>query len=340
MREKVPVLAGLVGASGSGKTYSALALATGFQRVYGGEVFVLDTESRRALHYADTFTFRHVEFNPPFSPADYLAAVEHCVRKGAKTIVIDSTSHLHEGPGGVLEMHAAEVERLKGVMGGVGAANFPAWQKPKSELRRFINAILRLGINTVMCYRAKEKLKMVTNEKGKREPEPQGWVGIASPELIYEMTFNILLHPGSGGVPVWNPTEPGEKEMVKLPGQFKSIFAQRKPLDADIGEALARWAIGGADVPKAEPTPATPQVHLVKDVTEEEKTKGGAKVIVFTIHTASGATFVTRDEKLADVAKVSKELEVPVAIGSKLTAGLQVLESISPVAEPAEKASE
>lgn len=340
MREKVPILCGIVGPSGSGKTYSSLSVATGFQRVYGGDVFVVDTESKRALHYADLFKFRHVPFDPPFSPADYLSVLEHCVKRGARTIVVDSGSHLHEGPGGILEMHAAEVERLKGVMGGVGAANFPAWQKPKSELRRLINEILRLGVNAIFCYRAKEKLKMVTNDRGKKEPEPQGWVGICSPELLYEMTFNILLYPGSGGVPTWNPTEPGEKEMVKLPGQFKSIFAQRKPLDADIGEALARWAIGGADVPKAVPDPTTPQVHIVKDVTEEVKTKNGQPTTVFTVHTASGATFVTRDKALSDKALNAKELEVPVAIGSKLTAGLQVIESITPVDDPAEKASE
>ena len=175
---------------------------------------------------------------------------------------------------------------------------------------------------------------MVTNEKGKKEPEPQGWVGICSPELLYEMTVNILLYPGSGGVPTWSPTEPGEKALVKLPGQFRTMFAQRKPLDADIGEALAKWAIGGAEPAKAEP-----EAHLIKDVTEEEKTKDGKKVIVYTVHTASGATFVTRDEKLADVAKNAKELEVPVAIGSKQTAGLSVVETIAPV-EPAEKVSE
>ena len=32
--------------------------------------------------------------------------------------------------------------------------------------------------------------------------------------------------------------------MIKLPEQFKAIFAERRPLDEKTGEALAKWAAG------------------------------------------------------------------------------------------------
>src|SRR6185503_15959759 len=89
-REKTPLLLGLVGPSASGKTYSALRLATGIQRVCGGEIFMIDTEARRGLHYADKFKFRHIAFGAAFSPLDYLEAIEHCTKKGAGVIVVDS----------------------------------------------------------------------------------------------------------------------------------------------------------------------------------------------------------------------------------------------------------
>src|SRR6185369_224874 len=94
------------------KTFSALRLATGMSKIYGDGVFVIDTEARRSLHYADTFRFSHVDFKPPFGPLDYLAAIEHCISRGAKTIVVDSMSHEWEGEGGVLQMHDEETERL------------------------------------------------------------------------------------------------------------------------------------------------------------------------------------------------------------------------------------
>ena len=242
-RDRVPLFVALIGPSGSGKTKSALRLADGMNRVTGGSTFVIDTEAKRALHYADAHRFRHIEFGAPFGPLDYLAAVEHCVKKGARTVVIDSLSHMHEGPGGVLEMHDAALDRMAGA-----DAKFKerqqytmlAWQKPKQELRRFINSILQMNINLISCFRAKEKLKI---EQGK-EPQPLGFMPIASDELIYEQTLSCLLYPGCGGVPTWHSQEMGERAVIKLPEHFRALFAKSEPLGEAGGEQLARWAAG------------------------------------------------------------------------------------------------
>lgn len=239
-RERVPLLVGLVGPSSSGKTYSALRLATGIARVTPGEIYVIDTEARRALHYASDFKFRHVTFPPPFSPGDYAAAIEHCVERGAGVIVVDSMSHEHEGQGGLLEMHAAEVKRLAPKFGGEAKANFAAWNKPKAERRKMINTVLQTPCNFVFCFRAKPKLKV---KKGK-DPEELGYMPIAAEEFIFEMTVNVLLLPGAGGVPTWHPEEMGEKAIVKRPSWADRFFKKGQPLDEDTGEALARWAAG------------------------------------------------------------------------------------------------
>jgi hypothetical protein len=245
VRGNVPLLIGLVGPSGSGKTCSSLRLATGIQRVVGGDIWGIDTEANRMLHYADQYRVRHVPFASPFDPLSYLAAVEHCASKGAKIIIIDSASHMHEGPGGTLEQHEAECERLmKTWNASREKVQFAAWQRPKAELRRFLNSILQMRINTLWCFRAKEKLKIVPGQN----PKPLGFMPIAGDEMIYEMTLNCLLYPNSGGVPSWHPEEMGERAIIKLPQQFKSLFEQPKPLDEDIGEALAKWAAGGVKV--------------------------------------------------------------------------------------------
>lgn len=242
VRSAVPLMVGLAGPSGSGKTYSALRLASGIQRVTGGEIYVVDTEARRALHYADKFTFRHVPFGAPFSPLDYLEAIEHCVARGAKVLVVDSMSHEHEGPGGVLEEHALETERLaKSWKCSAEAAQMPAWAAPKAKRRRLINTVLQLGINAVFCFRAKEKIKIIKGQK----PVDMGWMPIAGEEFVYEMTVNCLLPPASRGVPDFAPKETGERQMVKLPGYFSDLFRSGAPLDESMGEAMAKWASGG-----------------------------------------------------------------------------------------------
>ena len=241
VRESVPLLVGLMGPSGSGKTYSALRVATGMQQVTGGEIFVIDTEHKRSLHYAENFKFRHVPFNAPFSPLDYLDAIEYCVSKGAKTIIVDSLSHEHEGPGGVLEWHEKEMD-------GDFKKQFTAWAKPKAARRRLINTMLQLGVNAVFCFRAKEKMKIMPDGK----PKQMGWMPIAGDEFLYEMTVNCLLYPNSGGVPTWKSEEVGELQMMKLPTQFTGLFAQQTPLSEKIGKELASWAAGGED-PVIEP---------------------------------------------------------------------------------------
>lgn len=251
IRSQVPLLIGIVGPSGSGKTKSALRLATGIQRVTGGEVYGVDTEADRMLHYADDYPrLMHVPFGAPFDALSYLAAVEYCVKKGAKTVILDSASHLHEGAGGTLEMHEAECERLQKAWARNGEpatrdkVQMAAWQRPKQELRKFLNTVLQMKVNTIWCFRAKDKLKIVPG----KQPQVLGFMPIAGDEMIYEMTLNCLLYPNSGGVPSWHPEEMGERAVVKLPQQFKALFAESKPLDEDIGQKLAEWAAGSPPI--------------------------------------------------------------------------------------------
>jgi RecA/RadA recombinase len=92
VREEVGLLIGLIGPSGSGKTFSAMRLAAGI--VGSGNRFaVIDTESRRALHYADMFAFDHLELSAPFRPDTYANAIKAADDKGYPAIVVDSCSH-------------------------------------------------------------------------------------------------------------------------------------------------------------------------------------------------------------------------------------------------------
>lgn len=241
-RVRVPLLLGLVGPSGGGKTMSALRLATGIQKVVGGKIAVIDTEARRALHYASDFDFLHLPFGAPFDSLSYLEAIEFCIKSGAKTIIVDSASHEHEGPGGLLEQHEAELNRIAGDdYGKRERCKMLAWQKPKAARRKLINTLLQLDANFIFCFRAKEKMKLVPG----RQPEQLGWMPIAGEEFVFEMTANMLLLPGANGQPTLRPDEPGERAMVKTPRQFASIISG-KQLTEEMGEAMARWAEGPA----------------------------------------------------------------------------------------------
>lgn len=243
VRREVPLFVGMVGSSSSGKTFSALRLATGIQRVTGGEIFIVDTENGRAEMYAENFPgFRHVPFDAPYSPMDYQAAVEHCISRGAKVIVIDSMSHIHEGEGGLLEWHENEVERLSGGNPSkINAVQMLAWSRPKQAQKRFMQTLLKQRVHTIMCFRADNKLEV---EKGK-EPKKLGWQPIADKRFLYELTVNFLFYPGCKGTPRLLETA-GEDErwLVKTPLFFQNLLKTPRQIDEAMGEEMARWARG------------------------------------------------------------------------------------------------
>jgi hypothetical protein len=261
-RKETPLLLGFVGPSGTGKTYSALRVATGIQRVTGGEIFGIDTESERMCHYAPLkgekadptrgkFQFRHVPFGAPFDPLKYLAAIEHCVSSGASVVIIDSMSHEHDGVGGVLEQHHSESLRLaEQYKTSIDVVNFSAWGAPKAKRTKLLNTIITdLKIHVLFCFRAKKKISLPTKkqkEAGQRQPIDQGYMPIAGHEFVYELMQKFLFLPGKRGVPVWESEFPGESEMIKIPEQFLHIFDDPTiQLTEVIGQKLAEWAKGG-----------------------------------------------------------------------------------------------
>lgn len=247
----VPLLLGLTGPSGSGKTFSALRLATGIQEVVGGDIFVVDTEQRRALHYADKFTFKHVNFQAPFGALDYLEALRFCKAQGAGVVIIDSCSHEHDGPGGLLEQHEAELTRMAGDdYKKRDRMTMLAWQKPKGGRRKLINAITtELAMPVIFCFRAKK----TTKPKPGSQPIDMGFSSIGADEWLFELALNALMLPGSEGVPTWHSEFPGEQLAIKLPGQFRGIAERGGPMTEAIGRSLAKWASGIKAESKPEP---------------------------------------------------------------------------------------
>lgn len=258
IRSQVPLLVGIMSPSGGGKTFSALRLATGMQEVLGGDIFGIDTENGRMLHYADQFKFKHMDFKPPFGSLDYLEALKYANRQGARITIVDSMSHEHIGEGGYLETAEAVVDRIAGNdFKKREAVKMLGWAKAGPLRQKMIEGIKQLDGVFIFCFRAKEKTKPVRKEGGKTEVVDMGFMPIAGEEWVYEMAVNCMLEPRSDGVPTWRSDHVGERLMMKLPAQFKNIFAENKPLDENIGRALAEWSRGGTVKSEAaRPSPA------------------------------------------------------------------------------------
>lgn len=246
-REGVSLLIGLAGSSGSGKTYTAMRLASG---IAGDKPFaVIDTEAGRAKHYADMFRFDHGDLKPPFTPMAYADAIRAADDAHYPVIVVDSMSHEHAGEGGILDMQEAEFQR----MGGREAVKMASWIKPKGEHRKMVSRLLQVRAHLILCFRAEEKIEMARVD-GRMEVRKKvtatgldGWVPICEKNLPYELTASFLLMASRPGVPL----------PIKLQEQHRALFPLDKPITEESGRKLAAWAAGASKESAApQPSPA------------------------------------------------------------------------------------
>lgn len=273
IRENVGLIIGVFGASGSGKTYSAMRVASGLS---GGKPFaVIDTESRRALHYADAFRFDHGELHAPFRPDTYAEAIKLADGAGYPVIVVDSCSHEWAGEGGILDWQEEELDRMAGDdYRKREACKMAAWIKPKMSHKQMVQRLLQVKAHLILCFRAEEKSVVTSDyadavrkirvpnadklspdeidregqriaasltDSKKQRVKNIGWQPICEKNMPYELTMSFLLTPESPGIP----------QPVKLQQQHRPAVRLDKPLDEEAGKLLAGWAAGDEPKPPA-----------------------------------------------------------------------------------------
>lgn len=250
VRENVGLWINLIGGTGSGKTFTAMRLASG---IAGSRPFVvLDTENRRALHYADQFKFDHAEIRPPFRPMAYQDAIVAADAAGYPVIVVDSGSHVWAGDGGILDWQEEELNRMAGDdYGKRERVKMSAWIKPKMAHKHMVQKLLQVKAHIILCLRAEEKIEMVKNSQGRLEVQKKqsltgkdGWIPICDKSLPFEATCSFLLLASNPGIP--NP--------IKLQEQHKALFPLDVPITEESGKRLASWATGA--LPINQPTAA------------------------------------------------------------------------------------
>lgn len=229
VRKQIPGLFGFWGISDSGKTYTALRFARGLVGPKG-KIVLADTENERAKLYAGKFGgWEHLDFQPPFSPERYRAAMDDAIRANAAVLIVDSGSHVWEGEGGVLDM--ADNARTSS---GKPMEGLLKWNRPKMSFKRMANAMLRAPIPIIFCLRAKDKNIQVGKGKDAQIVNV-GEVPICESRFIYEMTISVHLEVGTHF-----PIAP-----VKAPEDIADIIRPGEFVTEEMGAKIAAWLAGG-----------------------------------------------------------------------------------------------
>lgn len=140
----------LSGASGSGKTRSALEIA----KYLGPRIGLLDTEYKSASAYADKVEFDVDEIVGDYHPDRLVSALE---KYGPlyDVLIVDSLTHFWNGKGGMLDLADQEVKKM--IARGGKADTFAAWKQVTPLYNKVVQALLNCPCHVIVTMRAKQE---------------------------------------------------------------------------------------------------------------------------------------------------------------------------------------
>ena len=229
-REQVWLKVLLSGASGSGKSYSALKLATGIAKQCGSDIAFIGTEGSRNKYYANEFNYDLLELEEPFECQKYMNAIDEAVNAGYKVLIIDSLSH--------------EWSWLNDTHDKMPGNSFTNWGKLKPIHNNFMNKILTSPIHIIATARGKDDW-VLEDKNGKQVPKKVGMGQQQDKNISYEYTVSLMIEQDTH-------VASADKDNTHL------FDGRYDVLTENDGVRLYKWANDG-EVPEEKPQPQSYQ---------------------------------------------------------------------------------
>ncbi len=231
VKRQRPIICGVFGRPGDGKTLSALKLAVGAAGSPDNVLF-LDMDAGRGEQYADyegLSGYHYVELPHNISSNDLCHFLTEFVVKNDqfKAIVIDSGSHEYES---MIDYADKEAARL-------GRQGLDIWKAPKAAHNRFRNLILNCGKHIFVTYQMSLKI-----EDAKAKQKNQDWAPVIDKK---DQSYLEVI------IDVSRDDNNSEHGIIKASQWFKAMYHFRDAIKAgdrvtiDLGQKLAGKASEG-----------------------------------------------------------------------------------------------
>lgn len=222
-RHQIKLRLGLSGASGFGKTYSALLLAYGITNDWSN-IAIIDTENGSASLYSHLGGYNVLTLTEPYTPERYIQAIETCELSNIEVIIIDSITHEWNGKGGCLEIHES--------LGG----RFSDWAKVSPRHQTFIDKILNSSCHIITTVRRKIDYSLDVNSNGKTQVIKHGTKEVTREGFEYELTVNFELI--------------NDKHLVKTSKDRTGLFSESPEfiISTQTGKKLIEWCNSGISI--------------------------------------------------------------------------------------------
>jgi len=188
---------GMAAPSGGGKTAGSLLVAFGLMKEkypklsdeeLWAKIAIIDTENGSGELYVGSIIgnqkigeYNAITLSPPFGADKYTTAIDLCEKSGMEVAIIDSTTHLWSGAGGLLEQQGHAAKR--------SGNSYTAWREITPKHNRFVEKMLQTPMHVIATMRAKQEYVQEKNQStGKSSIRKLGMEPEQRKGMEYEFT--------------------------------------------------------------------------------------------------------------------------------------------------------
>jgi DNA polymerase III delta prime subunit len=237
----------LAGPAGSGKTWTALAIATVIAKLAGKKILLIDTERGSAAKYAGdsfwggVFDFDVLELSESHHPGAYIEALKMAEQSGEYAVVIiDSLSHAWMGKDGALALVDQAAKKSQ------SQNSYFAWRDVTPLHNALVDAMLNIETHLIVTLRSKTEYVLEVTEKGTQKPKKVGMAPIQRDGLEYE--FDVV-----GDLTIDNGISFAKTRCRALKGKFYEPDGQNGTDYKTLAGVLSTWLTEGKPADAANP---------------------------------------------------------------------------------------
>lgn len=304
-RTKAKLKLGISAPSGGGKTLGALLIAFGLMKEkypnlkeeeLWEKIAIIDTENGSGELYvgkeiANTRIgqYNAITLEPPFDADKYTDAIGLCHKSGMEVCIIDSTTHLWSGEGGLLQKQGEVAKRT--------GNSYTAWRDITPQHNRFVDKMLQTDMHIIATMRSKTDYVQEKDPQGKTIIRKVGLAPIQKDGMEYEFTLFLDINV--------------DHEAYASKDRTSIYDGKTFKITPEVGETLMEWLEGGTTKAKevvataihaAEPSELKAKIKSMYD--EADKDVQGKFEELFKKYEPSG-----RPNKIKDEVKLQELLD-------------------------------
>lgn len=242
-RRKAFLKMGITAPAGGGKTLGGLLLAYGLMKEkypslsdsdLWAKVAIIDSENGSGELYVNSVhanvkvgEYNAITLTPPFTADKYISAIEICEQNNIEVAIIDSTTHLWAGEGGLLEKQNTITAKSK------SGNSYAAWREVTPDHNRFVEKMLQSNLHLIATMRSKMEYVQEKDDNGNSKVRKLGLKPVQREGMEYEFTVFLDIDD--------NHTAIASKDRTGL------LDGKAFKITPQIGKDLMEWLDSGTE---------------------------------------------------------------------------------------------